>query len=515
MFLFKFTQFDLKIGSTNHKISLDKWLTLDDWTKIFNELEPLVQEYFPNQTITTDRNIIINSNLSLNVSWIRMNTSLALFCGMRSATCYDYYIKIKVNCVSSFTDHLKNVEQNIDSFKCGGSGGGINNDDKPSIPLQLKSKSSSTEICIDSNVNNNSEKESSDISIKSENIDEEYIPTLPKDSASVNLIAYVPSKKENQTDLSNNEYTPTKSDRSSSAEYSVQSCSQNSYATTVYCPGGSKRYEHEPYNPTISLSSISELSDKSYQPSPNKSPESSSANVDLKKDDSFNLSFESTPKKENCKKNPESTDDFDVSSPIMLQNLCEPVLGESPKSKKLKTNKRKDIATNNGSSEDLFGDSDSDSCVQIAKARKKSKLEIVVATPRTHLMRKSKTTKLADNVAQITNYFSPNIPASSSSSSSSLLLKQKSNDATAGGGKAEWYSKAKAIERKKKEQEEKDRLKSLEKEKKVKKKRIKTLQMTEEELKNFTENHRRKMEAIESKRALLDFPSSPESVEIK
>lgn len=354
-------------------------------------------------------------------------------------------------------------------------------------------------------------------------IDEEYIPTHTNDSP-VASVLYVPSKRD-QIAHSNQEYTPTKSTRND--EYSSPDSPKD------YCPGGSKLYQHEQYNPSEPFhgtrspsyddeykitfsppSSDTEFTDiivgrtrseeKLDSNSKNVAGSTYSPQLYSSAAAAFCDTILSTPSpqdKRKSKKKIDETPENDMDIGVLVVSSQDSVVLETPPRDNVKSKKRKD-----GSSVDLFGDSDSDTAT-------KSKPTTVTPT-RAHLMRKSKNHSAEKSIETITTSSTSKTKQSEKASSSSI---GSSTSKSQEHNKHNWLSKqtfkfneeAKIKGDKEKNNKKTKRSRTQGGENVAKKRRRPTKAMTEDELKQFTENHTKRMEDIDRQREIMDFSSSP------
>lgn len=526
IFFFKFDQIDATIGTLSHRITLDKLLSFENWIKIFNELEPFAQNYVSTEKIGTNRSLSIDSRFSLTASWSATNTNLLLVTGLRAKSTYVHYVKIKVSLSVSIDNYIQNLEKENKRLK----------DCVPDsvTPQQVLSLIPTDDVTKQTSCETSVAVRSPKIKNKTSTIyvDEEYIPTHTKDSP-VASVSYVPSKRDQITQPdSNQEYTPTPTKTIRDNDFSSEDSPKS------YCPGGGRTYRHEQYNPSESLRGTGSSSYDNDEPHNNYkisiSPSRSCSDTEVcdfvgeplpkRKLNSINgdkVSYSpqysaeaaavhdvvlctppSTEKCDSKRKHDDPTADNNLEISLLTvssQSDVMSIVDETPPRDNNRAKKRKD-----GSSADLFGDSDSD-------GETKSKSYLKTST-RAHLMRKSKVHSPDKSLEQkITSSTSKRKPSEKSTASRTTTTEHNQTN---------WLSKL-GLKHKKEAEKEKNVKKTKRSQTHdgangAKKRLCRTKAMTEDELNKFTENHNKRMEDINRQREIIEYPSSPETkIEIK
>lgn len=178
--------------------SLDKYLSLDVWMRLYEKLGKSIERYVKHETkMPTKETISMHrAQMELHISWKKIDTMHSGLCELSSDDIYPYFMVVDVRAVSRVSDFLKKrskskalVNERVDS---------IENDISPQTTTSNRS---------DINAVNGAK---IDATTSKQSHEEEYVPEASTASPKPTNLRYTPSKNIETTEMEIDEYTPTK-----------------------------------------------------------------------------------------------------------------------------------------------------------------------------------------------------------------------------------------------------------------------------------------------------------------
>lgn len=172
--------------------SVDKYMSLDVWTRLYEKLGKTIERYVKSETkLPTKETIVMTrAQLDLHVSWRQTDAVHSSLCDTTADNIYPYFMVVDVRAVSRVNDFLK--KRTKSKSRDNGHADTVEQENSPP---------STTPACSAINVGNSE----TNVAIKRPH--EEYVPEQRTTSPIPSTLSYTPSKN---IETKPDEYTPTK-----------------------------------------------------------------------------------------------------------------------------------------------------------------------------------------------------------------------------------------------------------------------------------------------------------------
>lgn len=173
--------------------SVDKYMSLDVWTRLYEKLGKTIERYVKSETkLPTKETIVMTrAQLDLHVSWRQTDAVHSSLCDTTADNIYPYFMVVDVRAVSKVNEFLKKRTKSRSR-----------DNGHADTAEQEDLSPSTTPVCSAINVGTS---EMTNVAIKRHH--EEYVPEPRTSSPKPSALSYTPSKN---IETKPDEYTPTK-----------------------------------------------------------------------------------------------------------------------------------------------------------------------------------------------------------------------------------------------------------------------------------------------------------------
>lgn len=174
--------------------SLDKYMSVDAWTQLYEKLGKSIDRYVKNDTKTpaSDKITMFRAQLELRVSWLKVDEFHAHFCDSLAGDRYSHFMVVSVNSFSRVNEFRR--KHKTQNSQTNGNGESIDSDISPQSTTSTRS---GTNVGNGVTYNATAKKRPH----------EEYVPEATTTSPKTSKLRYTPSK---MVDADADEYEPTR-----------------------------------------------------------------------------------------------------------------------------------------------------------------------------------------------------------------------------------------------------------------------------------------------------------------
>lgn len=179
--------------------TLDKYLSLDVWMRLYEKLGKTIERYVKHETKVPSKETISmhRAQMELHISWKKIDAMHSGLCELPSDNIYPYFMVVDVRAVSRVSEFLKKCSKS--KALVNGQVDSMEND--KSLHSTTSNRSGINDVVNGVKINATTSKQPHE---------EEYVPEASTPLPKQTNLSYTPSKNVEASEMEIDEYTPTK-----------------------------------------------------------------------------------------------------------------------------------------------------------------------------------------------------------------------------------------------------------------------------------------------------------------